>query len=222
MFSVDQHDTTKRRRQRAAARLLEQWTARFLKRRIRNHARGWRIRRSGVIHPLHFRPERCVFGLRSSDVHWSPDAHQREKLCRSLPFQPNTAMRMRGWVDIALMKPVGGSKLAPITHWISDVTARPATGGGYYSVALHAEAIRSRPLVLLLGINREVASRCGLRSHTNINGGGHQASVAFHYINVLLGERNQHVHPGWVARLIRSDVVRPARGDVATRGATSK
>src|SRR5262249_40184526 len=102
----------------------------------------------------------------------------------------NATMRMGGRVDIALMKTVRGSKLAPITHWIADVTPRPATGRRYYSVALHTEPIRSRPLVLLFGINSEVASRRGLRSHTNINGGSHQTSVAFHYINVLLGKRD--------------------------------
>src|SRR5215472_2762653 len=125
-------------------------------------------------------------------------------------MQPNTAMRMGSRVDKPPMKTVGGSKLAPITHWISDVTTRPTTGGGYYSVALHAKPIRSRPLVLLLGINREVTSRCGLRRHTNINGGGHQASVALHYVDVLLRERNQDVHLRWVVRLIRGDVVRAA------------
>src|SRR6516225_242530 len=164
MFRFAQHDTLERRRQCAAACLFEQWPARFLKRRVRDHDGGWRIGRSGVIHPLHFRPERCVFGLRSSDIDWSPDAYQRVKFCCRFTMQTNAAMRVRSWMDIALMKTVGGSKLAPITHWISDVTARAAAGGGYDSVALHAEAIRSRPLVLLLGINREVASRCGLRS----------------------------------------------------------
>src|SRR5215468_5809219 len=170
MFRFAQHDTLERRRQCVAACLFEQRAARFLKRRVRDHNRGWRIRRSGVIHSLHFWPERGVFGLRSSNIDWSPNAHQCVKFCCRFTMQPNAAMRVRGWMDIALMKTVGGSKLTPITHWISDVTARPTTGGRYYSVALHAEPVRSRPLVLLLGINREIASRRGLRSHTNING----------------------------------------------------
>src|SRR5215470_16012444 len=99
-------------------------------------------------------------------------------------------MRMGRRVHKALMETVGGSKLAPITHWIADVTPRAATGGGHYSVALHTEPIRSRPLVLLFGVNSEVASRRGLRGHTNINGGSHQASVAFHHIHILLGKRD--------------------------------
>jgi len=222
MFRFAQHDTLERRRQCAAAWLFEQRAARFLKCRVRDHNRGWRIRRSGVIHPLHFWPERCVFGLRSSNIDWSPNAHQCVKFCCRFTMQPNAAMRVRGWMDIALMKTVRGSKLTPITHWISDVTARAAPGGGYYSAALHAEAIRSRPLVLLLGINREVASRCGLRSHTYINGGGHQASVALHYIDILLGKRNQHSHLGWVVRFIRGDVIRPARAHMASRSATAE
>src|SRR6516164_7812164 len=127
MFRFAQHDTLERRRQCAAACLFEQWPARFLKRRVRDHDGGWRIGRSGVIHPLHFRPERCVFGLRSSDIDWSPDAYQRVKFCCRFTMQTNAAMRVRSWMDIALMKTVGGSKLAPITHWISDVTARAVT-----------------------------------------------------------------------------------------------
>src|SRR5262249_40207533 len=148
--------------------------------------------------------------------------HKRVKFCSRFAMQPNAAMCMRDWMDIPLMKTVGGSKLAPITHWISDITARPATGGGYYSVTLHAEPIRSRPLVLLLGINPEVAFRCGLRSHANINGRGHQVSVAFHDINVLLGKRDFHAHSRGVMWLIRSDVVGAAGAHVATGRTTSK
>ena len=106
----------------------------------------------------------------------------------------------------------------------SDIrhNGRAAAGGRYYSVALHAESVRSRPLVLLLGINREVASRCGLRRHANINRSSHQASVSLHDINVLLGQRNSDAHSRRVMWLIRSDVVRAARGHMATCGATSK
>src|SRR5262245_38132404 len=187
MFRSAQHDTLERLRQCAATCLFQQRTTRFFKRCIRDHNRRGRIRRSGIIDPLHFRPKGRVLGLRCSDSHWSPDAYQRVKFCCRFTMQPNAAMRMGSWMDKALVKTVGGSKLAPITHWISDVTARPTTGGGYYSVALHAEAITSRALVLLLGINREAPSRCGLRRHTNINGGRHQAAVALHHIDNLLG-----------------------------------
>ena len=175
-----------------------------------------------VVYSLHLWSKGGVLRLRGSNVYRRADPHERVKFCRRFAVQPNAAMRMRGWMDVPLMETVGGSKLAPITHWISDVTTRPTTGGGYYSVALHAEAIRSRPLVLLFGINSEVASRCGLRSHTYINGGGHQASVALHYIDVLLGKRNQHSHLGWVVRFIRGDVIRPARAHMASRSATAE
>jgi hypothetical protein len=197
-------------------KLLQQRAARLFKRRLRDHDRRWRIGRSRIIHSLYLGSNRGVLWLGGSNVHRRADSHQRVKFCRRLAMQPNATMRMGGWMYKPLMKTVGGSKLAPITHWISDITARAATGGGYYSVALHAEPIRSRPLVLLFGINSEAASRRGLRSHTNINGGGHQTSVAFHYVNVLLRERNQHSHPGWVIRLIRGDVVRPARAHMAS------
>ena len=222
MFRFTQHDTLERLRQRAAVCLLKQWSAWFFKRCVRNHNRGRRIRRSRIIDPLHFRSDCCVFGLRSSDIDWSPNAHQRVKFCCRLTMQPNAAMRVGSWMDKPLMKTVGRSKLAPIAHWISDVTPRPTTGRGHYSVALHAKPIRSRSLVLLLGINREVASRRGLRSHTYINGGGHQASVALHYIDILLGKRNQHSHLGWVVRFIRGDVIRPARAHMASRSATAE
>jgi hypothetical protein len=131
-------------------------------------------------------------------------------------------MRMRDWVEIPLMKTIGRSKFAPITHWISDVTPGAAAGGGYYSVPLHAEPIRSRPLVLLLRINPEVASRCRLRSHTNINGCGHQTSITFHDIDVLLGKRNFNSHSRRVMWLIRCDMVGAAGAHVATGGTTTK
>src|SRR5262249_2084691 len=131
--------------------LFEQWTAWCFKRRIRNHARGWRIRRVGVVDSLHLWSKGGVLRLRGCNVYRRADPHKRVKFCRRFAMQPNAAMRMRGWMDIPLMKTVGGSKLAPITHWIADVTPRSAAGGGHYSVTLHAEPIRSRPLVLLLG-----------------------------------------------------------------------
>ena len=222
MFRSAQHDTARRWRQRAAACLFEQRPAGCFKRRVRNHARGWRIRRVGVIHPLHLWSKCGVLRLGGSNVYRRADPHECVEFCSGLAVQSNAAMRMRGWMDIALMKTVGGSKLAPITHWIADVTARPTTGGRYYSVALHAEPARSRPLVLLLGINREIASRRGLRSHTNINSGSHQRPVAFHYIDVLLGKRNFHAHSRRIMWLIRGDVIRPAGTHVATGRTTSQ
>jgi hypothetical protein len=204
------------------AYLLEEWPAGFLKRRIRDHNRGWRIGRSGIIHALYFRSERCVFRLRRSNIDRSPNAYQGVKFGRCFTMQPNAAMGMGSRMDKALMKAVGGSKLAPITHRISDVSARPATSGRNDSIALHTEPIRSGPFVLLLGINCEVASRCRLRSHPNVNGGRHQASVTLHYVNVLLRERNQYPHLRRVIRLIRSHMVRAAQAYVPSCCAPSK
>ena len=175
-----------------------------------------------VVYSLHLWSKGGVLRLRGSNVYRRADPHERVKFCRRFAVQPNAAMRMRGWMDVPLMETVGGSKLAPITHWISDITARAAAGGRYYSVALHAESVRSRPLVLLLGINREVASRCGLRRHANINRSSHQASVSLHDINVLLGQRNSDAHSRRVMWLIRGDVVGGAGAHVPTGRTTSQ
>ena len=88
-----------------------------------------------VVHSQNLWSKSGVLGLRGSNVYRCADPHQRVEFCRRFAVQPNAAMRMRGWMDIPLMKTVGGSKLAPITHWITYVTARSATSGGYYSVA---------------------------------------------------------------------------------------
>ena len=88
-----------------------------------------------VVHSQHLWSKGGILRLRGSNIYWSPDAHECVEFCSGLPVQSNAAMRVRGRVDIPLMKTVGGSKLAPITHWVSDVTARPTTGGGYYSIA---------------------------------------------------------------------------------------
>src|SRR5574338_293938 len=170
VFRFAQHDTLERRRQRAATCLFQQRTTRFLERRIRDHNRSWRIRGSGIIDALHFRSKCRVLRLGISDVYRSPDAHHRVKLCRRFAMQPNAAMCMRGWMDKSLMKTIGGSELAPVTHRISDITAGAATGGRYDPVALHAESIRPGAFVLLFGIDFEVAFRSRFRSHANVHG----------------------------------------------------
>jgi hypothetical protein len=55
--------------------LLEQRSARFLKCPLRDHKRGWRIRRSRIIDPLHFRSNCLVFRLGISDIHRCPYSH---------------------------------------------------------------------------------------------------------------------------------------------------
>jgi hypothetical protein len=55
--------------------LFEQRSARFLKCSFRDHKRGWRIRRSRIIDPLHFRSKCFVFRLGISDIHRRPDPH---------------------------------------------------------------------------------------------------------------------------------------------------
>src|SRR5436190_23996799 len=121
-----------------------------------------------------------------------------------------------------LVKTVGGSELTPISHRISDVTPWPTPGRRNYSISLHAESVRSRTFVLLFRINVEIALGRWFRGHANRNGRRHQATVALHYVNVFLRERNQNTHFRWVVRLIRSDVVRPACGHMPSRRATSE
>src|SRR6266576_6112718 len=63
--------------------------------------------------------------------------------------------------------------------------------------------LEKKKLVLLLGIDCEIAFRCRLRRHANRNNGSHQRAIAFHYINVFLGKRDFHSHGRWIVRLIR-------------------
>src|SRR2546421_7692059 len=94
----------------------------------------------------------------------------------------------------ALMKTVGGSEFTPISHRISDVAPSPTASRRNYLIALHAESVRSRTLMLLFRINTKIAPRCRLRGGGNRNGRHHQATVAFHHIDVLLREPDFHAH----------------------------
>jgi len=117
----DQHDTLEQLPQRASARLLKQWPARTLKCRVCHHPMWVGIRCMRVVHSLHRWAYRGVFRLCCSNIHRRSNFHQREKLRRSLAFQPNTAVRARRRMYKALMKPVSRSEFAPVTHRIADV-----------------------------------------------------------------------------------------------------
>src|SRR5205823_14355496 len=147
------HDTGNLGGQRAAAGLLEQWPARFFKLRVRNHDVWVCISRARVVRPRHLRADRGIRRLGGSDVYRSPDPHQRREFRRSLALQPNTTVGARSGMHEALVKAVRRSKLAPVPHWVADVTATSAASGRNNAIALHAEAVRSRTLVLLFGID---------------------------------------------------------------------
>src|SRR6266480_8064303 len=125
-------------------------------------------------------------------------------------------------MDKTLMKTVGRSELAPITHGISDVPPGPTTGRRNYSISLHAESIRPGALVLLFGVDVEIAFGCRLRGHADRNGGRHQAAITFHHVDVLLGKRNFHTHGRRIMWLIRGDVVRTARAHPSSCCTTSQ
>ena len=147
--------------------LFEQRSARLLKCPVRDHKRGWRIRRSRIIDPLHFRSQCCVFGLGVSDIHRRPDSHERVEFSCRFTLQANAPMCMWCGMHKTLMKTVGGSELTPISHGISDVTPSPTAGRRNYSIALHAESVRSRTFVLLFRINGEIAPGRRFRGHAN-------------------------------------------------------
>ena len=139
--------------------LFEQRSARFLKCPLRDHKRGWRIRRSRIIDPLHFRSQCLIFRLRSSDIHRRPDPDQRVKFGRRFTLQSDATVRVRSRMYKALVKTVGRSELTPVSHGISDISPRPTASRRNYSIALHAESVRSRTLVLLFRINVKIAPR---------------------------------------------------------------
>src|SRR4029077_1082715 len=139
-----------------------------------------------------------------------------------LTLQSNATVGSRHRMHKALIKTIRRSELTPVSHRISDVTPSPTAGRRNYSIALHAESVRSRTLVLLFRVNVKITFRCWLRGHANRNGGRHEATVAFHYINVFLRERNQNTHFGWVVRFIRGDVIWTAGTHMPSRCATSK
>src|SRR5437773_9467052 len=85
---------------------------------------------------------------------------------------------MRHRMDKALMKTIRRRELAPVTHWVTNVPAAPAPRRRNNAIALHAESIRPGTLVLLFGVDIEIASWCGLRGQANRNGCRHQAAVA--------------------------------------------
>src|SRR5207249_3042382 len=144
------------------------------------------------------------------------------KFCRRFTLQPDATVCARNRMYKALMKTVGGSEFTPISHRISDIAPSPTTCRRNYLIALYAESVRSRTLMLLFRINIKIAFGCRLRGSANRNGRRHQATVAFHHIDVLLRERDLHAHGRRIVRLVRGDVVWPSRAHMASRCATSE
>src|SRR5438874_4098975 len=150
----DQDDTLERLRQRAAARLLKQRSARCFKRRVCHHPMWVRIGCMRVVHSLYLWADRGVFRLCCSNIHRRANFHQREKFCRSLAFQPNTAVRARRRMYKALMKPVSRSKFAPVTHRLAYVmTARVADCCRDDGISLDTKAVLAGAFVFLFRVN---------------------------------------------------------------------
>ena len=125
-------------------------------------------------------------------------------------------------MDKTLVKAVRRRELAPVSHRITDVTARPASSGRNHTIALDAKSVRPRTFMLLFGVDVEIALWRRFRWSPNRTRHRHQTPVALHYINVFLRERNQNTHFGWVVRLIRSHVVGSASAYVPSCGTAGK
>src|ERR1051325_5685265 len=101
-------------------------------------------------------------------------------------------MTSRMQMHVALMKPIGRSEFAPITHWISHIT--PGNVGpsfrGNNLATLNTKAVGTRPLMFLLRIDGKVSFWGWLRWDPDCGRHRHQAAVPFHHINVLFRERN--------------------------------
>jgi len=138
------------------------------------------------------RPALAAGPMRDLDEVFARLSHSRFR--RRFTLQSDAPVRVRSRMYKALVKTVGGSELTPISHGISDVTPSPTAGRRNYSIALHAESVRSGTFVLLFRINVEIAFRCRLRGHANRNGRRHQASVALHDVHIFLSERDFHPH----------------------------
>src|SRR6266480_3858078 len=116
--------------------LLEKRPARFLESRRRDHqARTW-IGRFRIIDALHFRSKCRIFRLRTGDVHRRANFYKREKFWGGFAMQTNTAMRARGRVDKALVKPIRWCEFAPVSHRITDIASRSTPGRGDNAITL--------------------------------------------------------------------------------------
>src|SRR5262249_44618967 len=104
-------------------------------------------------------------------------------------------------MDKTLVKAVRGRELAPVSHGVTHITARPASSGRNHAIALHAKPIRPRTFVLLLGVDLEIAFGRRLRWSPHRTRDRHQVTVAFHHIDVFLRQRNQHTPCGGSFRL---------------------
>src|SRR5205085_5416294 len=93
-------------------------------------------------------------------------------------------------VHVTLVKTIGRSEFTPIAHWISDIAPRDISAGFRRDnpVALNAKSVRPRPLVLLLGIDGEIAFRRWLCRNPNRRGHGHETTITLHYIDILFRE----------------------------------
>src|SRR5439155_21993951 len=149
-----------------------------------------------------------VLWLRSGDVHRGPDSYEREKFRRCFAVQSNATVCAGSRMHKALVKAVGRSEFAPITHRVSDIPASSSASRRNYAIALHAKAVRSRTFVLLFGVDLEISFRRLFRGSPNRTRHGHQATVALPDINALFSQRKQHSHGGWFVRTIWGYVIR--------------
>src|SRR6185295_14825511 len=158
---------------------------------------------------------RGVFRLRLSDGDRRAYMNQRIKFRRRFTMQPNATMRPRSRVDKALMKSIGWRELTPESHRITNVATRDTATcfRRHYAITLHPETIRTRAFVFLFPVNGKMSAWCRLGWNPDTTGHRHQTAIALHHIDVFFRKRNFYYYLRWIARLVRSYMIRTAAAD---------
>src|ERR1700704_1350467 len=123
-------------------------------------------------------------------------------------------MRPRHRMHEALMKSIGGRELAPESHRVTNVASgNIGTGFGRHdSIALYTEAIGARALVFFFPVNGEISSRGRFGWDANTACHCHQATITFHYVNVLCRQRHFHYYLRWIIWFVSRHMIGAAAG----------
>src|ERR1700704_6595780 len=123
-------------------------------------------------------------------------------------------MRPRHRMHEALMKSIGGRELAPESHGVTNIASgNIGTGFGRHdSIGLHAETIGTRALVFFFPVNGEISSRGRFGWDANTGCHCHQATITFHYVNVLGRKRHFHYYLRWIIRFVSRHMIGAAAG----------
>src|SRR5204863_9457303 len=115
-------------------------------------------------------------------------------------LQTNATVRPGHRMHETLMKSIGRCELAPESPRVTNIESGNIRAGfsGHYSIALNAETIRAGTLVFFFPVNGKIPSWRRFGGNANTACHCHQATIAFHDVNVLFRKRHFHYYLRWI------------------------